>query len=743
VDIDLETGEKIPFYDKFNLDFFRGRIFARIEDTQKDVYWFYDGDRMLRYDFGKGESSFLNFGILNRYVINTCFTDEDVWFGVSNGLWQYHRATGYFHLIENCPSTNYTHIKIESDGKVRVDYRYLFDPAKKHWTLEKTLRGISFDSIDQVRCWGNTYLIVQKGHPCIYISNENKAVVRTVDCQKRKTQNDSSSVPLATFLRNGNLSAELPYVWLAQQSIYLCLDTRNADIVSFHNDFFENKYFTTGTEIWACGYSHWHVFSKNTRQSRQLVSLLPNQIIYDLVTDAQYLYVLTSKGLSIINKHFFFERYTIEPNHHTKLEQLKRVIDSIQSISEHDWRKKMIYAQEIKATFIQEADPEILQTLNYIFHLVIPKKEQYLRDFIQMDGVTAEQLDNAYRQLCLESIVKGNLVQAKKWSNELQLRLPNAPFILQSEIPRSLEITLNRFDSIEQTNLLPDEKMWRNYEIMSDFCYCCDEFIDEACGYDQTLSDSILRRFTVLFPKSIWADNVAYALALSGCDVRDGSNIVANIENFLRLYPDSELRAEALCQMARSNEREEAKLRQSIAWLEQAEALKPELFKEDAFGQKQFKQDLQKQLDAYEIDFSIKMNEPISARGPVSMTFTLLNKSSKAKTFESFAKNTLPNFSITLQQENIETHHLKPVMFEPDREALKKTNATLGKNIHLRGKGIYQETWDIGKIILKEGNSYYGRYILEKNSHYVVKAFFLNGFGYEKSSNELRFELKN
>ncbi len=149
-EIDLITGQKLLFSEKFNHQFFKKsmRFDGILQDSiDKNVCWFLNfHEGVFRYDFAARTGQLLDMASKRNAITTAAFSKNHVWIGTSSGLWGYDRHTGAFRAVDDSPEVWTRMIQIMPDGKLNIDGIYTYDPASNCW--EKNQGGGSVYKAD-------------------------------------------------------------------------------------------------------------------------------------------------------------------------------------------------------------------------------------------------------------------------------------------------------------------------------------------------------------------------------------------------------------------------------------------------------------------------------------------------------------------------------------------------------------------------------------------------------------------
>jgi hypothetical protein len=295
-----------------------------------------------------------------------------------------------------------------------------------------------------------------------------------------------------------------------------------------------------------------------------------------------------------------------------------------------------------------------------------------------------------------------------------------------------LENSLRQLDSIDRVQQPADEKQWAKGQAMEWFCTHQTFSSSEVC-YNYWLADSIYRLLIKQYPESDKADNAAYELLLHGrCyEGEDGSDhpeAVPGWRKFLQRYPNSELRADALCELCWvMASRENVKnLREGLKLLAEAERLRPALSKDRESNQQWMKREIQRWLNWQELTFSIQLlKSTVKSGEPVQLQFMVTNTGIDTKKIRGFIDPAYPNFALEIRPEGDPATCMRTVPYLESKVSTHPTDEKKYGDRSLAPGKTYTETWDITKTAIKYNYPNVGRFVFDQPGVYIIKASWL------------------
>jgi hypothetical protein len=501
---------------------------------------------------------------------------------------------------------------------------------------------------------------------------------------------------------------------------------------------------TAPGETWFCNANYWFV-RPNAGTEFQTFRPVLSVPVTSMLADSDNLYLLLHDNFLIVNKKYLYQHQAGDPHLYQKIEYLRRLADSLHLNVQESWSERKAKIAVLNTYFPGETDPYLLSEINrYADLFTLPDDEKNLLDLLSKPDADTVVWSKAYVYLMRHYVQAGALRQAAALENTCQKTHDNLRGFQETR-PKmaAIEFTLRQLDSIDRSGPAEDERLWRYGIALQGFCVN-QQFISSEVCYSYWLADSLFRQLSNLYPQSAWADDAAYQLIMnSQCNEgEDGSNhpeIVKAWKKFLRQYPDTDKRPEVLCDMTWALDRSPADLRQGLQWLAEAEQLRPDWFLKHHQG---IKLDFQRQLDAFELNFTLQLKKTSVRVGePVEVVFSLQNTATAPKKLQGFVDARFPNFSLEVTPETTEGSCVMPVTYlESQTSAHPQAEKFYGKKI-IKGRQAYLETWDITQTAHKINNPNIGRFVFDRPGVYILKAH--SDFWYlEKTSEGVRLEVQ-
>ncbi len=464
------------------------------------------------------------------------------------------------------------------------------------------------------------------------------------------------------------------------------------------------------------------------------------------------MYLLGTDSFLIVNKQFIKTRCAADPALWTRWARLRHLTDSLKLNYPDPWQvraEKMVWLQR---EFAGETDPFIQVCLQSFAMQVSISDETGLHALLAQKNLPVSAVDAAFAQLIKQQLRQGKWEQAGKLVQEFQTLRPDSPNISDPSFGSNdfnlLAQTLRRLDSLEQSALPEDERLWHKGLAVQLFCTKAFVFTNEASCYDTGLADSMYRELVLRFPKSARADDADYRLIVNnlcyeGEDGSDHPEEVAAWKKFLKKYPDSKWRPFALGSMAWALDRSEKALREGLRLYAEAERLRPDLFDENnpegRFASA--KAEFQKQLDRLDLKFSVYLKKNKTKVGdPVELIFELKNTSAEMKKRYGVLDPNLPNFAVEVISEDFLAKCIKPAVFVESTTVRFPSGNNVYGNRDIPPGGVYRETWDITRLIGQYRNAIPGRYVIDQPGRYTVHAYC--AFDYEREGVKVMVEVE-
>ncbi|MCC6459198.1 MAG: hypothetical protein IT260_01930 [Saprospiraceae bacterium] len=756
-ELDLESGSQVSFPQKFGHSFFQKSI--RADGVHPDAFepgvcWFLNfHEGVFRYDRATGRGQWFDVGQHRRAVICTFFDDKQVWIGTSNGLWRYERQSGACRPVEHSPNVWITQLSKNASGHLLIGHGYTYDPESHCWTFENDLYSFSDSLVENHLTAGQYTLIAPRtADNRLCIVRPDGQTLHTVDFKWTTSPTSSRrGWPLKHFLRNSAIFSEPPYFWTIDSRELLRLDARNASVELYPLElprFSEGyRYGHAPGEIWFVNSRYWLAFDKQTAATRLYHPPLPLRPV-SLLADSDCLYLLGQDSFVVVRKQFLIDHYAGDSDIARQHERFNQLVDSLRVYQTTDWAAWKAQVAFLQETFQDKNDPVLRERLAALAANFQSTDEKTLRALLAEKGIHPTVLDNAYNNLILLLLRRGQLRPALALCREFQARRPESPLLgeyggeWQTRV--QLETAVRRLDSIGRCRQPAYESEWAKGQALQGLCM----FVSEGSCYDFFLSDSIYRALVRRYPNSPRADDAAYQRFLnSRCyEGEDGSNHPEEVQywaQFLKRYPGSHWRPQVLAHMTWALDRTEADLRKGLRWLAEAERLQPSLFAEgEPVGEFLYmKQVFQQQLDWFELDFVIALKKSTLRRGePVELTFSLRNTGLAPKTLPLLRAQGFPNFSVDIAPADLLVNCVKPLNYQ---EATGTGTSALppAKQTLLPGK-TYQETWDLAQTAWRVREALPGRFVFDQPGVFLITAHFYLGADSEKVTKALRLEVE-
>lgn len=743
-ELDLKTGKRTPFYEKFGHAFFKKPL--RASYVHPDPYvptscWFlHPQEGAFHYDRNTGKGRFFDIAQQSRITSAILFTPQNIWIGTSKGLWVYDRLNGTCGPVQGSPEVEVYALSEDAQGRIWIGHQFAYDPGSYCWQGLSKYRGIPTNEIEKIRENDGFALISKKSDMRLYTLLPDDQIKQTADYRYVQTPSGGQQgTPLRNFLHGNQLFAEPPFFWALVSSEIWRLNAHTGEMKFFNLGNLVRSKFSANApgEIWEISNDYWLSFHK-TNGNYQLYRAPVQGRLYSVQADTDNLYVLTDGRFLIISKKYLAQNYAADPALPEKRVWVDWLIDSLTVYPPDEWPMHLEKTRYLKRQFEDLRDPYILSRLERFANSFRgPKDEAGLRRFLQYDDLDSIAVNQVYCSLISTFVHQGALRDALRLTLEINALRNDLPDFLTyastPKLPELLKTTVERLDSVNRQVQPAYEHLWAEGVILEDFAQNCHWFTSEASCTNQILADSIFRKLVQQFPESPRADNAAYhLLANSICNEgEDGRDLPEQVElwqAFVHKYPESELRPHALGNIAWALGNTEADLRKSMRLLAEAERLNPELFKLDADGQSRMwlagvKSSLQEELDRIELDFSITLKKNPCRRGePVELVFTIRNTSKETKVLQRVLDPALPNFSVEVRPAQDLVNCVRPLDYVESKVYAYPKDAGLVGKFELPPGEVYRETWDLAKAVRRERTAYLGRYIFNQPGTYQIYA---------------------
>lgn len=755
-EFNLVSGQKTPFSEKFGHAFFKKPIRAdgiRLDAFEQQVCWFLNfHGGVFRFDQSSGEGHFFDIAANQRAITAILFTPKYVWIGTSDGLWMFERNTGLCRPADRSPRVWIAQLLKGSGEKVLAGNQHAYDPETNCWEVLETLNGIPVDAIENRFDAGGYCLIARNDDNRLFIIDPAGKATATPDFRWTNVPGKyTHGWPYKNFLHHARLSTTPPFVWSADHNDLRLLDLRSGNI-----RFYDLQLPPSGTgyrqaegtdDFWFFDKTYWIAFQKIDGKATIFHSPVADPVI-SILSDSRNLYVLTPGAFVVIDREYLAKRYRGDDALPEKIARLNHLCDSLGLNNSENWPNRRDKIAWLKAQFPNESDPYIQSRIqSYLFNFYQGAGEEYLRALLLEKDIDPEVASGIYSQLFESLAQAGRLREAAQTGKEFtEKNLPAGKAALMEEIDR-LTATMRQIDSLDQTQIPGYEKQWAKAQIITEWCIQSGYFTNEASCYNLLLPDSIYRELIRQYPKSPRADDAAYQRIInSQCfEGEDGSHhpeVVSTWKKFLKQYPASEWRAHVLCHIAWALGRTLPELREGLRLLAEAERLRPELFsKSNREGYLWEKDEFRKQLDWYEIDFSIQAEKTTVRREKaVVLDFSLKNTAQEVKILNMIAGANYPNFWVEVIFETPDIKCVKPVVFVESDPKTFSLDASAWQEIKLEPGETYRERWDLTQMAVRYRTTLPGRYVFDQPGTYLIRAFCRN-FDREKTA-ELRLTVE-
>ncbi|MCB0530865.1 MAG: hypothetical protein KDD14_01630 [Saprospiraceae bacterium] len=744
-ELDLKTGKRTPFYEKFGHAFLKKPLRAEwvhFDPYDKNCTWFlnfYEG--VFCFDHATRQGRFFDIAQNKRVMQTILFTAKHVWISTSTGLWMYDRLTGICGPVQGSPDIGAARLAATPDGKVLVGYQYLYDPASYCWEELTTYRGLPITQIKDIEEAGGFTLAAKKDDTRLYIIHPDGTTSKMVaNIYSKRPGGGGVSSPARNFLNYRFLFPEPPFFWSINNSNVQRLDARTGEIQDF--DFggmvIQGGFPTVNApaEIWNFNSDYWLSLQKTSGENQIYRAALNNRIL-SANADSEYLYLLGTDAFAIVNKQYLAKRYAADQTLPAKRALLNHLIDSLQVYPVDDWPVHREKTNFLIKQFAGISDPYIRSRIaQFAISFNCPRDEKSLRQFLEEDGLDTLIVDRAYICVVENMVRRGALRDALRLNLELKARYANSPPFQggnsERDLSQLLQTIVGQLDSIDQTGNSAYEILWGRGLLIEEFCRRCEYFSNSVC-YDYRLADSIYLKLEREYPQSPRADDAAFQRIMNsrcheGEDGSDHPEEVEAWEKFIRKYPISELRADALGNMTWALGRTEADLRKGLRWLAEAEQLNPALFEIDSNGNEigyyaYTKREFQQQLNWIDLDFTFQFKKKNNRRNePVEVVFIVRNKSNETKYLRRIIDPALPNFSIEVTPDNALVNCVRPLEYVESKVYNFPRNSAGWGILELPPGKTYSETWDLTKTVSREHSAFLGRYVFNQPGTYRVQA---------------------
>lgn len=482
------------------------------------------------------------------------------------------------------------------------------------------------------------------------------------------------------------------------------------------------------TEFWSCNNFYW--FS-NLKNQPLVNSYQPpfSGHVQSLLADSDHLYVLYPDTFLLVNKAYLSTNRAGDPHLFSKLDRLKALDDSLKLYESDPWPERKAKMAYLNALFPNETDPYIKEHLSQVSQFFkLPLQADSLLILLNTPNMDKELRDRAFDQLLKDYVRNGHLRKALDLYLNVENKQPDIGSVerYKSSIA-TLKTSLHQLDSIDQMEQNEYEREWAKGKAMEWFCTKQGFFQSEVC-YNYWLADSIYKRMLRLYPTSPLADNaelrrIDFTICHEG---EDGSNHPEEIvvwKRFLKKYPETELKAEVLCNMAWALGREKKDLYQGLRWVSEAEKLRPDLFLKDKKNNLSWiKESFQKDLDWLELDFKVRVkNTHFHTGDPVILEFSVQNMGMEPKRLNGYQDKRYPNFSLEIAPLENDPSCIRPVTYLESKTSAFGDETTVG-SWQIAPGNTYKEAWDITKTAHKFNNPVLGSFVFDRPGTYKLKA---------------------
>ncbi len=742
MELDLGTGQLISLAQKFNHPFFEKQLHTQNifpDSFHSTSCWFIDYQQgAICYDFA---DKTLQYFSLNAFAGSRpsilLFDSEHVWIGTDQGLWVYERKSRSIYLVENSPKEFISQLKIDKNGKIYAG-QYVYNPNAGCWEVPINFFDQYTVKPDPIYQYDEFTLFAYNHGATLYVRRPDGQVLSTPEYLHGQYPNGKSFVfPYSGAIFHGTLSVEFPYFWCNSTDEIGLFDIQTLKLRYQHlglprvNGTFDYSIAFAPEEIWYCNNYYWFALRKKDGVIHIYRPPVPDHPAF-MQVDGKYVYLLTQKGFSIWNKKYLAKAHPGDPALFEKIQRFQFMMDSLSFYGTGDWQERLQKIAFVKRAFKEETDRYILQNIQAWEASVSPASEEELRKLLQYRDLQPSTIASAYRSVIGSVVPSGNLRLGLRLYREFEAKhLPVEEQSYHNNRIIILDTTLQRLDSIDRSPLKADEKFWMKGQIMQNFCINFGLEGAASC-YDFSLSDSIYRQLIKKFPTSSLADDAEYKLNLNcfcheGSDGSDSPEEVIMWNGFIRKYPESEWVPYALANMAWALGRSPKDLQKGLTWLQQARALRPDLFVgTEPRGELYYTwSEFSSQMQYNDLQLSATLLEDtVSTNDPVILSFTLKNTGAVPIDLYGIFRESIPNFIVQISLETPNPACVRPVGFEGDVRNAMLNNASLYSNKTLAPGQSYTEKWDLTVLARREaGNTRLGRFVFDQPGNYTVEAW--------------------